>query len=351
MPWFFRLCIQALIIWAASTSSGSAAQAPEACALPAQMATSRPDAGGAPTRVRVAFYVLDVEAINDAKQSVTIDFVLGLRWKDPRLGEVSRKAGTDCRYALDAVWNPFVQIFNQRRLWTRLPEQVQVAADGEVSYTQRYYGTLASRLKLQAFPFDIQSLPINVVSFRQTSDVVLEFNDKNTGRDAIFSVAGWRIGEGTVRVYDYRVVSAHLRGDLERYYSRLDYVYEANRDVSFYSWKVVLPLTLIVVMSWAVFYIEPPQIGPRLGVATTSILTLIAFLFSLRGIIPPVSYLTRMDYFVYGSLALVFAAHLEALTTSNLALKDKPDLALRIDRGARVLWPVCFLVVFVLFWR
>ena len=58
-----------------------------------------------------------------------------------------------------------------------------------------------------------------------------------------------------------------------------------------------------------------------------------------------------MDYFVYGSLALVFAAHLEALTTSNLSLKGKDVIALRIDRWARVLWPFCFLLVFVLFWR
>ncbi len=300
--------------------------------------------------MRVSFYILDIEAIDDAKQSLTIDFVLGLRWQDLRLGEISRKAGIPCRFALDEVWNPSVQIFNQRRVWARLPAQVQVATDGEVAYVQRYYGTLASRLKLQDFPFDVQSLPINVVSFLQTIDVVLEFNEENTGRDDVFSVAGWKVGKGDASVYDYQVVSAH-KGGLKRYFSRLDYIFEASRNVSFYSWKVVLPLVLIVVMSWAVFYIEAGQIGPRLGVATTSILTLIAFLFSLRGILPPVSYLTRMDYFVYGSLALVFAAHLEALTTSNLSLKGKDVIALRIDRWARVLWPICFLAVFVLFWR
>jgi hypothetical protein len=347
---FLGLCIQILVVWVASTAFGLAAQAQGACTVPADLVTTRPNATGEPTPVRVSFYVLDIEAIDDAKQSVTIDFVMDLRWQDPRLGEISRNAGIPCRFALDAVWNPAVQIFNQRRVWARLPAQVQVTSDGEVAYGQRYYGTLASRLRLQAFPFDVQSLPINVVSFLETTDVVLVFDDKNTGRDEVFSVAGWKVGRGDAKVYDYRVVSAH-KGDLKRYFSRLDYTYEASRDVSFYSWKVVLPLTLIVVMSWAVFYIEAGQIGPRLGVATTSILTLIAFLFSLRGILPPVSYLTRMDYFVYGSLGMVFAAYLEALTTSNLALKKKYALALRVDRGARVLWPACFTLVFVLFWR
>ena len=350
MRCLLNICIQILVIWATSLSLGLASPTQGVCRVPGDLVTTRPDAAGAPVRVRVSFYILDIEAIDDARQSLTIDFVIGLRWEDPRLGEISRNAGIPCRFALDAVWNPAVQIFNQRRVWARLPAQVQATADGEVAYTQRYYGTLASPLSLQDFPFDLQSLPINVVSFLENTEVALVFNEHNTGRDDVFSVAGWTVGKADVNVYDYRVVSAH-KGDLKRYYSRLDYVFEATRDVSFYSWKVVLPLVLIVVMSWAVFFIEAGQIGPRLGVATTSILTLIAFLFSLRGIIPPVSYLTRMDYFVYGSLALVFAAHLEALTTSNLALKGQQAVALRADRWARVLWPVCFLVVLVSFWR
>ncbi len=350
MPWVLGFCVKLIVLWAISSSLALGAQNTGKCAVSPDVATTRPEPNNEPTPVNVSFYVLDIEAIDDAKQSLTIDFVMSLRWRDPRLGEVSEKAGIPCLFGLDAIWNPGVQIFNQRRIWTRLPKQVQVAPDGEVLYDQRYYGTLASPLKLQEFPFDVQSLPINVVSFYETSDVKLIFNDQLTGRDDTFSVAGWTVGKGMATTYNYRAASAH-RTDVKFYFSRLDYTFEARRDVNFYKWKVVLPLVRIVIMSWAVFYIEPKQVGPRLGVATTSILTLIAFLFSLRGILPPISYLTRMDYFVYGSLALVFAAHLEALTTSNLALKEKHRSALRIDRWARVLWPVCFIVVLGLFWR
>jgi hypothetical protein len=46
-------------------------------------------------------------------------------------------------------------------------------------------------------------------------------------------------------------------------------------------------------MSWAVFYFEPDQIAPQIGLAATSILTLIAFLFSLGKILSPIVYLTK----------------------------------------------------------
>jgi len=80
-------------------------------------------------------------------------------------------------------------------------------------------------------------------------------------------------------------------------------------------------------------------------------LTLIAFLFSLRGILPPVSYLTRIDYFVYGSLALVFVTNLEGLLTCNLAARGESGLAKSIDRWARALFPALYAGVAFWFWR
>src|SRR6056300_1390110 len=46
-----------------------------------------------------------------------------------------------------------------------------------------------------------------------------------------------------------------------------------------YLYKVLLPLALIVMMYFTVFWVNPERFGPQIGLSATSMLTLIAFLF------------------------------------------------------------------------
>lgn len=104
-------------------------------------------------------------------------------------------------------------------------------------------------------------------------------------------------------------------------------------------------------MSSAVFWINPRHLAPQIGIATSAVLTLIAFQFSLGYLLPRLSYLTRADRFVMGSMALVFLAFGEAVCTGFLADKDRQALALKLDRAARLLFPLGFLIVLAIsFW-
>ena len=67
-------------------------------------------------------------------------------------------------------------------------------------------------------------------------------------------------------------------------------------------------MAIIVFMSWVVFWLGPQHVGPRLSVSVTSMLTLVAYRFLLGQSLPPVSYLTRLDYFLLGATVLVFIA-------------------------------------------
>lgn len=77
---------------------------------------------------------------------------------------------------------------------------------------------------------------------------------------------------------------------------------------------------------------------------------MVAFLLSLSSILPPISYLTRLDYFVYASLALQFLAFAVALASTYLAAQDNHGLALRVDRVARFFFPGSFLMINLWFW-
>jgi len=53
----------------------------------------------------------------------------------------------------------------------------------------------------------------------------------------------------------------------------------------------VAPPTLIVLLSWGVFWIDPDNLNPQIAFASTSILTLIAYMWSLSDLFPQVAHL------------------------------------------------------------
>ncbi len=73
-------------------------------------------------------------------------------------------------------------------------------------------------------------------------------------------------------------------------------------------------------------------------------------MFSLSQVLPRLSYLTRMDIFLYSSLALAFLAFGEAVLTGVLNARDRDALSLRIDRWARWIFPIVFATLNLVLW-
>lgn len=109
--------------------------------------------------------------------------------------------------------------------------------------------------------------------------------------------------------------------------------------------KIILPLILIVAMSWIVFWIDPKESAIQISVAIRTMLTLIAYRFAVGAELPKVSYLTRLDFFILSATVLVFASLVEVIVTSTLAQREKLDLARHLDRWSRWLFPIIFSMV------
>jgi len=100
-------------------------------------------------------------------------------------------------------------------------------------------------------------------------------------------------------------------------------------------------------MSWAVFWIDPSEGGSQIGVAVTSMLTLIAYRFAIDTQLPRLPYMTRLDAFILISTLLVFFSLIEVLLTTILDNKEQKARAKTIDRYCRVIFPVIFAVASV----
>lgn len=116
---------------------------------------------------------------------------------------------------------------------------------------------------------------------------------------------------------------------------RLTYYVEAQRNAQYYLLTMILPMSLIVFMSWTVFWLQPDIVPARIGISTASIFSLLALGFSIRLGLPAVSYMTRADLFVIGCTLLVFVALGVAVTGSRWASSDRMAKALRLNAVAR----------------
>jgi hypothetical protein len=306
---------------------------------------TRPSAGDQPLTIEGTLFLLDVSKIDGADQSFTADVFMMLRWKDERLAS---ETDTMRRLPVNRIWNPRVQIINQRRIWKTFPESVDVAPDGTVVYRQRYYGQFASALDLRDFPLDRHRFALQVVIPGYGPEEI-DFAPANEGfgigRSAEMTVPDWSIGSFDLRTTPYAVIPGG------REIAGLEGSFEARRHLGFYVGKAFVSVAIIVFMSWVVFWLGPEHVGPRLSVAVTSMLTLVAYRFLLGQSLPPVSYLTRLDYFLLGATILVFVALMQVAATSALHSKDRADRARAINKLSRWAFPVAFLLLIVVsFW-
>ena len=285
----------------------------------------RPGSGNGPTQVSVGIWIVDVSNIDSAQQNFTADIAIVLRWKDARLAH----GGTGAvYYALDQIWTPRVSIANETSSVVRkLPESAEAEPDGTVLYRQRYVGSFTQSLRLQSFPFDRQDFRIQFVAVRYRPDEVAFVSDENWIRDGLQQAAGISqsitLPDWTVEKWDAKASVYALTPGLQ--YSGYVFEFTASRNVQHYILKVILPLVLIVMMSWSVFWTDPTNSSTQFSIAVTSMLTLIAYRFAVDTQLPRLPYMTRIDVFFLISTLLVFFSLIEVLVTTILENNQQPD--------------------------
>jgi hypothetical protein len=219
---------------------------------------------------------------------------------------------------------------------------VYVEPDGTALYAQRLYVEVSTRADFTNFPFDRQNFRIHVIAGGYTRDeVTFTIEPTRTGRSKDLSVATWKVGALHAKSAPFEYTAD------ARVFPGVVVELPATRHHSYYILKVIFPLVVVVLMSWTVFWIDPIYVAPQIGVSTTSILTLIAYQFVISGLVPKLSYLTRLDRFTIGSTVLVLLALVEVTVTISLATRERLDAAQRLDRWSRVAFPTAFAGVLV----
>lgn len=301
----------------------------------------RPTLWGEPTRVEVLLYVIDVDSVDSAGQNFSSSIFYEARWNSPALRHEG--PGTLFRRATE-IWTPHLTIVNQQQAWAAFPKFVEISPGGDVVLRQKIWGLFSQPLNLRDFPLDRQTLTIHIVApGLLDSEVAMVPMAREHGRSSgiaklfsmpDFNVLSWKAESRPYIPFEGQVGTAGFVMEID-----------VERRMNYYVWKIIFPLCLIVIMSWVPRWIDPKQIGTGIGVATTSVLTLVAYLFAIGNLLPRISYFTRLDQFILLATIMVFISLLQTVATTTLAMKKTPLPVARVDRWSRIVYPIILLAI------
>ena len=288
------------------------------------------------TEVRVGFMVLDLFDVDNVKGTISGEFLLSYSWTDTTMIQEGQTEAVTL--PLDEVTPPSIQIRNLIDFRTFREPSVTISPTGEINFRARYAGVLKEKFDFTLFPFDRQELRVMIFNAGVGQNFSLYPDNEFEGlfRPDSLSITNWEVEYRESKVENYVEYSIPINAVV--------YTYSLKRNPEFFIWKVVVPLVLVVFMSWSVFWIDPRNISAQLTVSVTAILTLIVFQFSVAQTLPELPYLTSLDTFIFGTDIFVFLAFLETNITSYFEDRKKKKLSKRIDLVSRYIFPVSFFI-------
>jgi len=233
----------------------------------------RPSAGKGADVVNYGLMVMNFYGATLKKHTFSVDMVMSLKWKDPRVIDFV-PAGLDkvtvaWNQALEHIWMPGIVVTNREiKKYEIVSASVTVFRSGSVLRVERAQARIMQKYKLKEYPFDTQKLQIKIASSKyMLNELKLvaekDMSDVKENVFGLYDLKGWE-------AHNYTTSDGHLkksRGVLD---------FTVKRNIEKYRQDHLAPSFIVLAISWGVFYFPFVNqfIVARLAL---SILTLLTF--------------------------------------------------------------------------
>jgi hypothetical protein len=297
-----------------------------------------------PTEVKLGFYVLNLGKIDQINETMDVVGLLTTSWKDPRLAFDAAKFGDGVvRPGPDQIWMPELTVINAANVQRKTLLQLSVKPDGTVKCVEMLAMTVSADFNLRKFPFDHQEALIiwePVSAEVQQLRLVDDPSADGVSKESYVTLSEWNIQDVHAQVTDSKLGNSDL--SLPRHTFRLG----IKRNCMFYLFKVFLPLLLITMISWTIFWINPnTAFVPQMTVGMFSVLTAITFNLTITSSLPRVPYVTLLDAYITTCYCFFSATIFTVVYIHVLINWQQGDRALRLIRRLRWIVPLAFVGV------
>ena len=361
--WRLFALVVALLAWPIEVAWAQArAGVPVATAAPAELkAPSRPVAAASGTRapkrrMRIGFYVNAVRGVDWTAENFLVDFYWWIRYPKPA-SEEDRKLAEALEFVngnLGAAAEVLEQEVQERKT---VP-----GPDGEEEYVAfRSVGRFYFDADFRRYPFDRQRLPIVIEHEVLTVEELELVDDVDSYRRSGGPEEHWGLAP-SLRVPDLEIERATRVFTTQEYrtnfgdptnrdaatsFARVTFTIQASRDYGAYLIKILIPLLIILVLAYLVFFVPARDLDVAVGLTVTSVLACIAFQLTVADDLPSIGYIVTSDRIFHLCYFLIMTAMAETVYTHNLEKRGRESAATTIERWARYLYPTLLILGFL----
>ncbi|XP_068716657.1 gamma-aminobutyric acid receptor subunit gamma-2-like [Montipora capricornis] len=276
---------------------------------------TRPNHGGNATLITVDVYVESFGKIEEVNMEITAFLYFRQAWKDPRIANVLNSTVTLTKQDIGLVWRPDTYCYNSRETDLDMEDKtlhslLRLYPSGDVFYSRNTRLVVSCEMELHDFPMDIQhcnitfgsyAFPINEVEYKWNQTEVVVGHPSMSQ----FSVTSSKAFRGVIEFSSGN-------------YTTVKVTFSLQRHVGYYLIQLYLPCIFLVMLSWIVFWTNPENGGDRLTVGITCILTIVFLLGYVNAMLPKVSYVKGVDWYLMTSFLFIFLSLLECILVERL---------------------------------
>jgi hypothetical protein len=230
------------------------------------------------------------------------------------------------------LWPQFTLVNQQGNRWVQ-NRVVIITAEGQAAYLERFSTTLqAPDFDFRDFPFDQQKFFIRVELLTPEWMFLLR---EMEGYSEVGSALGEE--EWVVTGFDTSFTEGNI---LERPVSRFNFGFQAKRHREYYFFRILLPLAVIIAVSWSLFFLK--DYAKRVDAAGANLLLFIAFNFAISSDLPRLGYLTFLDTLLISTFLVTAVVLILAVYLRRQEMKGRDVFVARIDRYLITFYPLAY---------
>ncbi|MHC4829514.1 MAG: TAXI family TRAP transporter solute-binding subunit [Planctomycetota bacterium] len=289
-----------------------------------------------PVTVHTGIYANDVFNLDIAGGTFDIDFYLWFRYQGRLHADPSEFRFEFMNGEVRQIDPPVIDRFG-----------------GHTHLSYKVVGRFRTSFPLHRYPFDAQVLPIKIEHpiFESSALKFTPDQGVNPGKVSALiepgvAVDDWGITQVTHRADDHIYQSdmgSPALEEAQQVYSQYIYEIEIRRTLGTYLVKFCVPLAVMVLVAFLVFFIPAKEFQTQVILVVASLLSCVAFHTTQVDNLPRVGYMVTADLFFVLSYCLIFLTLGQIVIEHWLYHRGRDRLALRLDRIAR--WTVPSLAI------
>lgn len=321
---------------ARATSPATSASASASAPAPAATAEGEKGEKGAKKakpvfqKATVGIYLRQIPEVDVRTNTFSADFYLWLLWSgEENLAETLEFANVFAPSELSKVAT-YVEDGK---------ETPEILPDGRKYQVYRVHGRFHQAFSLANYPLDSQRIEIEVEDAKHPiSELVFEIDKKGTKRAADVEVPGWALSplDGVTSTTVFDTTFGEPSAVNKESYSRASFALTITRPSAGLLAKTVLPIVLVIAITFGAFFCKPEDIDARLCLTITALISAVALQYSSSTDLPPLGYLVLLDKVYILSYVVILLGTFASILANRLATAEKAQAAATVDRVALI---------------